>query len=74
MSSSSGVIIIKNGKKYRTKQNNNSHMENIIGNLANKELLNNGKNANVETFINRNTNNYYLIFLLILLLLIIILK
>ena len=46
---SSGVIIIKNGKKYRTKQDNNSHMDNIIGNLANKELLNNGHN--VETFI-----------------------
>ena len=76
---SSGVIIIKNGKKYKTNQNNNSNMENVIGNLANKELLKNGKNTN-ENFIiyNKNlitlSNNYYLIFVLFLLLLIIILK
>jgi hypothetical protein len=71
---SSGVIIIKKGKKYRTKQNNNSHLSNIIGNLENKELITHGKN--IETFIiNKYSNiNYYLFILLFLCLLIVFYK
>ena len=68
----SGIKIIKKGKMYNTQQDNNSILENAIGNQDNLKMIQAGDN--VEGFLNYSNNNYYLFTLLFLLLLILLLK
>ena len=68
----SGIKIIKKGKLHNTQQNNNSSLENVIGDQDNLKMIQAGDN--VEGFLNYSNNNYYLFILLLLLLLILLLK
>ena len=68
----SGIKIIKKGKLHNTQQNNNSSLENVIGDQDNLKMIQAGDN--VEGFLNYSNNNYYLFILLFLLLLILLLK